>query len=76
MPLLFSVGSIGESEFRENARPLLTFTLKNCFHLVSFCGLFFGLSKGLDLSKLKKLELGASESVLLFLANDFKVADR
>lgn len=76
MPLLFSVGSVGESEFRENAPPLLTLTLKNCFHLVSLGGFFLGLSKGLELSNLKKFGFIASEGVLLFLANDFRVADR
>lgn len=68
MPLLFSVGSIGGSEFLENAPPLLTLTLKNCFHLVSLGELFLDLSMG--------LELRASDGVLLFLEIDFRVADR
>lgn len=65
MPLLFS---IGDAEFLENAPPLLTFTLKNCFHLVSLCELFLDLSV--------ELELRGSDGVLLFLANDFNVAER
>lgn len=68
MPLLFSLGSVGDAEFRENAPPLLILTLKNCFHLVSLCGLFLDLSN--------RLKLRASDGVLLFLAYDFRVADR